>query len=142
MPRCRQRCLKRSTEADVRVLLDTQILLWWLGGNKKLTTAAVELIEDQGNDIFVSAVNAWEVAIKQALGRIELDIKEFERSILQTGFEVLPVTIPHACEVARLPHHHKDPFDRMLIAQCQTEPMRFLTYDRLLEKYGSHVIVV
>lgn len=126
----------------MRVLLDTHILLWWLKDDKKLPLEAVNIIEDKANDIFISAVNAWEISIKKSLGRIQIDLNEFSKSITNSGLNVLNVTLNHACQIASLPDYHKDPFDRMLIAQSIVEPMRLLTHDKPLVRYGNHVILV
>ncbi len=126
----------------MRVLLDTHILLWWLKDDRKLPNDATNIIENTTNDIFVSAVNAWEIAIKKSMGRIQIDMNEFLESIRNSGFGVLNVTVNHACQVVGLPDHHKDPFDRMLIAQSIVEPMRLLTHDELLTQYGKHVLLV
>lgn len=126
----------------MRVLLDTHILLWWLKDDRKLPNDATNIIENTTNDIFVSAVNAWEIAIKKSMGRIQIDMNEFLESIENSGFGVLNVTVNHACQVVSLPDHHKDPFDRMLIAQSIVEPMRLLTHDELLAQYGKHVLLV
>lgn len=126
----------------MRVLLDTHILLWWLKDDRKLSDAAINIIENAANDIFISAVNAWEVAIKKSLGRIQIDMDDFLESIKSSGLGVLNITVNHACQVSNLPDHHKDPFDRMLIAQSIVEPMRLLTHDETLMQYGKHVLFV
>jgi PIN domain nuclease of toxin-antitoxin system len=126
----------------MRVLLDTHILLWWLKDDRKLSNVAANIIEDDANDIFISAVNAWEIAIKKSLGRIQIDMDEFLESVENSGLGVLNVTVNHACLVSSLPGHHKDPFDRMLIAQSIVEPMRLLTHDEMLMQYGKYVLLV
>jgi PIN domain nuclease of toxin-antitoxin system len=126
----------------MRVLLDTHILLWWLKDDRKLSNVAADIIENTANDIFISAVNAWEISIKKSLGRIQIDMDEFLESIINSGLGVLNVTVNHACQVSNLPCHHKDPFDRMLVAQSIIEPMRLLTQDETLMQYGNHVLLV
>lgn len=126
----------------MRILLDTHILLWWLKDDRKLYDAAVNIIEDAANDIFMSTVNAWEIAIKKSLRRIQIDMDEFLESIKNSGLGVLNITVNHACQISNLPDHHKDPFDRMLIAQSIVEPMRLLTHDDTLIQYGKHVLLV
>jgi PIN domain nuclease of toxin-antitoxin system len=126
----------------MRVLLDTHILLWWLKDDRKLSNVAADIIENTANDIFISAVNAWEISIKKSLGRIQIDMDQFLESITNSGLGVLNVTVNHACQVSNLPGHHKDPFDRMLIAQSIFEPMRLLTHDETLMQYGKHVLLV
>lgn len=126
----------------MRILLDTNVLLWWLGDEgAPLSAKAAKIIESDENEIYFSAVNVWEVAIKKGLGRIDIDMSEFEQKLAKTGFESLSVTLPHAFEVERLPNHHKDPFDRMLVAQSRVEPMRLLTHDQVLVQYGNHIIL-
>ena len=126
----------------MRILLDTHILLWWLKDDRKLSDTAVTIIGNAANDIFMSAVNAWEIAIKKSLGRIQIDMDEFLESIKSSGLGVLNITVNHACQVSSVPDHHKDPFDRMLIAQSIVEPMRLLTHDDTLIQYGKHVLLV
>jgi PIN domain nuclease of toxin-antitoxin system len=126
----------------MRILLDTHILLWWLKDDKRLPDDAVNIIGNAANDIFMSTVNAWEIAIKKSLGRIQIDMDEFLESIKNSGIGVLNITVNHACQISNLPDHHKDPFDRMLIAQSIVEPMRLLTHDDTLIQYGKHVLLV
>ncbi len=126
----------------MRVLLDTHILLWWLKDDSKLSTDAVNIIENPTNDILISAVNTWEIAIKKSMGRIQIDMNELLKSIKSSGLGVLDITVNHTCQVSNLPYHHKDPFDRMLIAQSIVEPMRLLTHDDTLIQYGEHVLLV
>ncbi len=126
----------------MRILLDTHILLWWLKDDRRLPDDAVNIIGKTANDIFMSTVNAWEIAIKKSLRRIQIDMDEFLESIKNSGLGVLNITLNHACQVSNLPDHHKDPFDRMLIAQSIIEPMRLLTQDETLMQYGNHVLLV
>ena len=126
----------------MRILLDTHILLWWLKDDRRLSDTAVNIIGNAANDIYISAVNAWEIAIKKSLGRVQIDMDEFLKSIKSSGLGVLNITVNHACQVSNLPNHHKDPFDRMLIAQSIIEPMRLLTHDDTLVQYGKHVLLV
>ncbi len=126
----------------MRVLLDTHILLWWLMDDRRLPQEAEQIIKDPNNAIFVSAASIWEVAIKASLGQIEADPLAIQTAIEPSGFAELPITGKHAAQVAKLPPHHRDPFDRMLVAQSLTEPMRLLTGDTLLAKYGDMVLAV
>ena len=116
----------------MRILLDTHILLWWLTGDKRLPRAAEDLIANPDNDVFASAASIWEIAIKSALGRIRSDPVEIEAALGQAGLAELPVTARHAVQVFRLPLHHRDPFDRILLAQSLAEPMRLITHDKTL----------
>ncbi len=97
---------------------------------------------DQSNEVFVSAASLWEVAIKSALGKLAVDVSLLRQAALDTGFLELPVLGAHAEALASLPLIHKDPFDRLLVAQAMAEPMRLLTSDRLLGEYGAHVEVI
>jgi len=126
----------------MRVLLDTHILLWWLTDDRRLPKDADKIIKDPDNAIFVSAASIWEVAIKASLGQIEADPLAIQSAIEPSGFTELPITGKHAAQVAKLPSHHRDPFDRMLVAQSLAEPMRLLTGDAMLAKYGDMVLAV
>ncbi|OGI44734.1 MAG: twitching motility protein PilT [Candidatus Muproteobacteria bacterium RIFCSPHIGHO2_01_FULL_65_16] len=126
----------------MRVLLDTHILLWWLMDDRRLPKDAERIIRDPDNSIFVSAASIWEVAIKASLGQIEADPFAIQAAIEPSGFAELPITGKHAAQVARLPPRHRDPFDRMLVAQSLAEPMRLLTSDTALAKYGDIMLMV
>jgi PIN domain nuclease of toxin-antitoxin system len=89
--------------------------------------------------VFVSAASAWEAAIKMSLGRLDLPAT-LEEGVLASGFEKLLITFSHAEQAARLPYHHRDPFDRMLVAQAQAEGLTLVTHDRLLEPYGVEIL--
>jgi PIN domain nuclease of toxin-antitoxin system len=123
-----------------RLLLDTQIVLWALAGNRRLPAEARRLIER--HNAYVSAASVWEVAIKSALGKLNADAEDVRRALEPSGFLELPVTAEHAAHVAGLPQHHRDPFDRLLVAQCQIERMVLLTADSQLEPYGGMVRLV
>jgi PIN domain nuclease of toxin-antitoxin system len=124
----------------MRVLLDTHLLLWALGSPSKLPAAARKLIDDA--NVYVSAATIWEVSIKAALGKLSADPREVLAALEPAGFLELPVTGAHAARVVDLPAIHRDPFDRLLIAQALTEPMRLLTNDAALADYGDIVTVV
>ena len=126
----------------MRVLLDTPIVLWWMMDSRRLPKAAASVIEDSENEIFASAASIWEVAIKSALGQIDTDPETIRASVEPSGFSELPITGKHAAQVAILPTHHRDPFDRLLVAQSLVEPMRLLTSDQLLAEYGETVLLV
>lgn len=118
----------------MRILLDTHIYLWWLTDDKKLSRPMRKVIED-AQIVYVSAVSMWEVAIKIKLGKLKGDINAIVDGIVACGFRELPVMADHARTLMSLPMHHQDPFDRMLIAQAMTEPLRLLTADKALEAY-------
>ncbi len=126
----------------MRVLLDTQVVLWWMTDDKRLSQQAERVIADPDNGIFVSAASIWEVAIKVGLGRIKGNVEAIVAAIHPSGFTELPITGQHAAQVSKLPLHHRDPFDRILIAQSLSEPMRFMTHDHTLAKYGELIILV
>lgn len=124
----------------MRVLLDTHLLLWALGSPLKLSADTRKLVDT--SEVYVSAASIWEISIKAALGKIKADAAEILATIQPAGLSLLPVTGEHAARVARLPAHHKDPFDRLLVAQAVTEPMILLTNDKALQRYGDLVQVV
>jgi PIN domain nuclease of toxin-antitoxin system len=126
----------------MKLLLDSHILLWWLMKDSRLPVQAWPLIEEPENIILVSAASIWELALKSALGKLELDFPAFQVSIIESRLEPLPVTFEHAGAVAALPRHHADPFDRMLVAQSLAEKARLLTHDTRLSRYGNVVLVV
>ena len=123
----------------MRLLVDTHLLVWWVAG-RRLPREAVALIEDSGNELFASAASIWEIAIKAGLGRIALDPADFTNALEGGGFTPLPVTSSHAVAVAKLPDIHRDPFDRLLVAQSRVEHMSLLTHDRTLAGYGALVV--
>lgn len=124
----------------MRVLLDTHLLLWALSAPSKLPAAARKLIHDA--DVYVSAASIWEVSIKATLGKLSADPREVLAALEPAGFLELPVSGVHAARVVDLPAIHRDPFDRLLIAQALTEPMRLLTNDTALADYGDIVTLV
>jgi len=124
----------------MRVLLDTHLLLWALSDPSRLSKTVRCQIED--NDVFASAASIWEVSIKSALGNLKADPNEVLEAIEPAGFSILSISGLHAAKVGRLPSVHRDPFDRMLVAQALIEPMILLTNDRVLASYGPFVSVV
>jgi len=126
----------------MRLLLDTHILLWWLCDDKKLTKEIESHITNNENDVYISTVSTWEVAIKKSIGRLTIDLLEFEDAIGKSGMSILPITMPHTLAVATLPMHHSDPFDRLLVAQSAVEPLRLLTHDETVGLYGAHIMVI
>ncbi len=120
----------------MRVLLDTHILLWALGDSARLSPRALEILGDTDNECWVSSATVWEIAIKVALGkyRLKFPLARLEIAIVQAGFSCLDVSIRHALALERVKTPHIDPFDRLLIAQCEVETLRLLTADRLLIK--------
>jgi PIN domain nuclease of toxin-antitoxin system len=122
------------------LLLDTHVLLWWLDDPGRLSKAARRAIRDGTNPVYVSAAVAWEIAIKKALGK--LDAPDDLEDILEANrFRPLPITIPHAIALRSLPDHHRDPFDRILIAQALHEGFRLVSRDAEIAKYPVPQIV-
>jgi PIN domain nuclease of toxin-antitoxin system len=128
----------------VRLLLDTHLLLWATASSRRLSAEARALIEDATNDVHYSAASIWEIAIKSALRRkdFRVDLPAFHSSLPIVGLLELPVRAEHAVGVARLPPIHRDPFDRLLVAQSLAESMVLLTNDTALTSYGPVVRVV
>ena len=122
------------------LLLDTHVLLWWLEDPSKLSKQAKKAIQDGTNRVYVSAAVAWEIAIKRALGKLDAP-DDLEEIMNANRFMSLPVTIPHALAVLALPDYHRDPFDRMLIAQALHEGFRLVTRDQEIAKYHVAQIV-
>ena len=123
----------------MRVLVDTHFLVWWAAG-RRIPKQAVSLIQDTANELFASAASIWEIAIKAGLGRLEVDPAALVRALDDGGFTALPVTSQHAIAVAALPEIHRDPFDRLLVAQSRVEHLCLLTQDQVLEGYGAMLI--
>ncbi|MFL6263645.1 MAG: type II toxin-antitoxin system VapC family toxin [Thermoanaerobaculia bacterium] len=121
-----------------RLLLDTHVFLWWRGEPSRLSPDARSSIST-ADIVFVSAASAWEAAIKASLGRLELP-DTVEAGVLASGFEKLLITLSHAEHAANLPPHHRDPFDRMLVAQARAEGLTLVTHDRLLEPYDVEIL--
>jgi len=128
----------------MRFLLDTHLLIWMAGAPERLSITAADLIQDPGNTLVFSVVSIWEVAIKHGLGRPEFrtDPRIFRLRLLANGLEELLVTGEHAIGVATLPPLHRDPFDRLLIAQAAAEGMTLLSGDRLVTDYVGPIRAV
>lgn len=119
----------------MKLLLDSRAFLWWLADDPKLGAGAKAAIADPANVILVSAATVWEIEIKRELGRLEAPDVDFVAEIGANRFGELPVAARHAVAAARLPNHHDDPFDRMLVAQSRAEGMVCVTRDAALEAY-------
>lgn len=122
----------------MNLLLDTHALLWWLA-DMDLTAPAVGAISDPGNVVMVSAISVWEIGIKRSLGKLDAPDGLIE-AIVDSGFEPLPVEFSHARAAGDLPPHHRDPFDRMLIAQATTEGLVVVTRDVAFDDYEVEVL--
>lgn len=125
----------------MKLLLDTHVLLWWLDDAKQLGVQARACVADPENLVFVSAASVWEIRIKAALGKLSLP-KSFHAVLANQHFERLPITWEHANAVADLPQHHRDPFDRMLIAQAMTESLVLVTHDQIVKQYAVETLFV
>jgi PIN domain nuclease of toxin-antitoxin system len=121
-----------------RAIVDTQALLWWLFKSRTLPVAARALLADPSNELLVSAVSVWEIAIKRSLGKLEAP-EELPEVLAGQGFVFLAISPWHAWRVATLPRHHTDPFDRLLIAQALTEGIPIVTGDAAFAPYGVGV---
>ena len=123
----------------MNLLLDTHVLLWWLNGHPTLSKKPQAAIADGKNLVFVSAVVVWEIRIKEALGKLEIP-QNFKKVLESQSFEMLDITVEHAHAVRDLPVHHRDPFDRMLVAQAKVEGFTLVTHDVRLKKYKVPLI--
>lgn len=121
------------------LLLDTHAFLWWLDDPQQLSAQARDAITDGKNTVYVSAAVAWEIAIKRSLGKLDAP-EDLEGAMTASRFLPLPVTVPHALAVARLPDHHRDPFDRLLVAQAQHEGFRLVSRDPALKLYDVQLL--
>ncbi len=121
-------------------LLDTHIFLWWIDDAPELGRAARDAIADPEALVLISAASAWEIAIKAALGRINIHGDDVLRGIRESGFTELPVRAAHGLAAGALPLHHRDPFDRMLVAQARHEGLTLITRDRRIEPYDVKVL--
>ena len=118
----------------MRLLLDTHVLIWWLAEDERLSKRIRKQIINPENIVFVSAISACEIAIKKSLGKLSVP-DDLEIQIEQQSFEVLPITIKHGLYLEKLPFHHKDPFDRILIAQAKIDSLTIVSYDRKFSLY-------
>lgn len=125
----------------MRLLLDTHIFLWCIQGNARRTKSIRSKLL-HASEIYVSSASIWEMTIKIKLNKLEGNIETIVGAISESGFSELPITSAHAAAVSKLPDIHRDPFDRMLIAQAISEPLRFLTADVLLGQYSELVQVI
>ena len=122
-----------------RLLLDTHALLWWLGSDARLGAQARAIVTDARNEVFVSAASTWEIAIKRSLGKLSAP-GGLDAIIGEEGFSPLPISLFHGQQAGSLPPLHRDPFDRMLVAQAQAEGLELLTVDARLAGYGIRLI--
>jgi PIN domain nuclease of toxin-antitoxin system len=127
----------------MRYLLDTSTFLWWIMDNELLSDRARKVIKDGRNTLLLSAASAWEIAIKAGLGRLEFPDgpgKVIPEQMSLNDIQGLPIQVSHALHVHSLPRHHRDPFDRMLVAQCQLEGLPIVTSDPQIARYEVDII--
>lgn len=127
----------------MKVLLDTHVFIWWVRNSARLGKQARALILKQQTQVWVSCASIWEISIKAGLGRLDMSdaiVDELPRELEKSGFRALGVNLDHALAVRELPLHHKDPFDRMLIAQAQCEDLMLMTSDPWVRAYNVRTI--
>jgi PIN domain nuclease of toxin-antitoxin system len=123
----------------MKLLLDTHALLWFIAGSASLSASARSLIEDAANEKFVSIASIWETAIKASVGKMTLSApfnSLFPHQLQINGFDLLPIKVEHASIITTLPFHHRDPFDRLLIAQAIEEKLSLVSVDDIFDEYG------
>ena len=126
------------------MLLDTHIALWAITDSPRLSQQARDLIEAPTTSVWVSAASVWEIAIKHALGKGDMPVSSGDalRYFLESGYQILPIDAEHTAAAETLQPHHQDPFDRILVAQALTEPMRLMTHDATVALYSDTIIKV
>ncbi len=127
----------------MRLLLGSHVLLWFMAGSARLGRRALDVISAPDSEVWISAATAWEIAIKESLGRLELADPAAEiipDAIARYRFRPLPITVEHGLRAAALPQHHTDPFDRMLIAQARAEGLQIVTADRQFAAYDVSLV--
>lgn len=125
----------------MRLLLDTNVILWVLSNDKRIATIKNLLLDDD-NEVFLSTASWWEIAIKIGIGKLDANLAELKQASIESGFNELPVLGVHTEMLSKLPLLHQDPFDRLIVAQAMAEPMQLLTGDKLLEQYSELVRLV
>jgi PIN domain nuclease of toxin-antitoxin system len=124
----------------MKFLLDTHILIWGLQENERLSHQIKELIDNEDNEIYISAASIWEIAIKSSLNKLNLSADEIVAALQDSDYLQLPITFGHTAKTAHLPHHHNDPFDRILIAQALVENLTLVTHDEKIKKYDVSLL--
>lgn len=126
----------------MRLLLDTHAFLWFMSGDARLSGAALRAIEGSDGEWWLSTASIWEMAIKSSLRRLMLPARasDYIAEKVQRGLQILAIDWPVAAAVERLPFHHRDPFDRLIIAQAQAERIDVVTKDKVFRKYGVKVV--
>jgi PIN domain nuclease of toxin-antitoxin system len=127
----------------MRVLLDTHVLIWLVEGDKNLSTVARSAIEDEDNSLYLSISSLWEITIKLSLGKLDLQLsvdEMVESFLIPGGIEILQIETSHLSILRDLPLHHRDPFDRLIIAQAQAENMTLISADGMFYRYGVDLV--
>jgi PIN domain nuclease of toxin-antitoxin system len=125
------------------LLLDTHVIIWSIQGNEHLSQTARKAIEDEDNSLYLSIASIWEIAIKLGLGKLELSIpldRVLDDFIIPSGIEILSIEISHLLVLRDLPLHHRDPFDRLLISQSQSELLTLISGDRIFSDYAVNIL--
>jgi len=126
----------------VRLLLDTQIMLWMLTDDPRLSASARELMRTPARNVHFSVASLWEIGIKHSLGRMVISPAVVSDAMRDSGYQRLQISDEHLNRLVELPHYHRDPFDRMLVAQADSEPLKLVTSDQSLSAYGPAVLTV
>ena len=128
----------------MNLLLDTHVALWAITDSPRLAIRARDLISSPRSSVWISAATIWEITIKHGLGRGDMPVSGHDalRYFRDSGYRLLAIEPEHAAAIAELPPHHQDPFDRMLVAQALTEPMRLITHDAMVARYSDSIIAV
>jgi PIN domain nuclease of toxin-antitoxin system len=127
----------------LKVVLDTHIFLWSISEAHRLSSRVAEVIEDPANELLVSIASMWEIAIKVGIGKFVMPVPlapYLQRQLVRHGLGVLPIQFSHLARLEQLPHHHRDPFDRLLVAQCIEEDAALITVDSRLQLYPVRII--
>lgn len=124
----------------MRLLIDTHIFIWWIKNNKNLSKFSRDIIIN-ADEVFISSASIWEAAIKIKLKKLDVNIHDLVNAIIENGFTELPINVKHAAIISELKDIHRDPFDRILIAQAISEPLQFLTADKMLQQYSGLVVI-
>ncbi|HEX2900192.1 MAG TPA: type II toxin-antitoxin system VapC family toxin [Bacteroidia bacterium] len=126
----------------MKLILDTHTFIWFLFGDPRLSPKAKMAIEDLNTKCYLSSASLWEIAIKESIGKLKLKltIHRIEQLLVQNQIEILPITLEHTFQVKVLPYHHRDPFDRMLIAQSMVEGLTIVTADTEFSKYTANTL--
>ncbi|WP_157271467.1 type II toxin-antitoxin system VapC family toxin [Azohydromonas aeria] len=128
----------------MNLLLDTHVALWAITDSPRLSSRARELIASPTTTVWVSVASVWEIAIKHSLGRGDMPVsgRDAARYFRDSGYRLLAIEAEHAAAIEALPAHHQDPFDRLLVAQALTEPMRLMTHDPMVARYSDTIIEI